>query len=97
MKILTVYDHKAGAFMQPFYDKTVAAGERRFAECCHDPEHLFCKHPEDFTLFLLGEFYEDSGRIDVLPTPEPVAKAVKYEQKKLFPLFDREGRKGEVA
>lgn len=91
MKMLSVFDHKVGAFFQPFFARTVAEAERMFADSCADPEHLFCKHPEDFTLFVIGEFHQDSGVMECVSTPEPVAKALKYQRGQLFPFFDRGG------
>lgn len=60
-KIYAVYDHKAEAFLQPFFAKNDAVAERMFSAAVMDDEHQFCKHAEDYTLWTLGVFDEESG------------------------------------
>lgn len=63
MKIFTVFDAKAEAYLQPFYARTNGEAIRSFAEACSNPEHNFCKYGADFTLFDIGEFDENTGVI----------------------------------
>jgi hypothetical protein len=62
--IYTVHDNKAGAYMQPFFANNAMVAIRMFSDLVNDPEHLFGKHPADFTLFEIGHFDQDSSRID---------------------------------
>lgn len=60
LKIFTVYDLKAEAYMQPVF--MVATGQmvRSFADTCEDKTHAFNKHPTDYELFEIGT-YDDSN------------------------------------
>lgn len=62
-KIFTVHDNKAGAYMQPFFAVNEMVAIRMFSDLVNDPEHLFGKHPADFTLFQIGQFTDDHAKI----------------------------------
>lgn len=76
MKILSVHDAKVNAFAQPFFMRTQAEAMRGWIEVVNDPSTQFNKHPEDFNLFLLGDFDEDTGVITPLNAPNAVASAI---------------------
>lgn len=63
MKIYSIYDSKAEAFMQPFFMQTKGLAIRAFEHTVNDSKTIFYKNPEDFILFELGEFIETSGQI----------------------------------
>lgn len=63
LKIFTVYDQKAKAFLPPFFMAQRPAAERAFSDCVNDDTHQFGKHPEDYTLMEIGEFNDESGII----------------------------------
>jgi len=63
-KIYSVFDSKAESYTPPFVDNAEGRALRTFADCCNDQGHQFGKHPEDYTLFCLGEFNDDTGAID---------------------------------
>lgn len=61
LKIYSVYDAKLEAYMQPFFMQTRGQALRAFTDTCNDTNTQFSKHPEDFTLFELGEYDDESG------------------------------------
>lgn len=63
LRVFTVYDSKAQAFLAPFYARTVGEAERNFMGACSDQKSQFYHHPEDFCLMEIGTFDEDSGRL----------------------------------
>lgn len=63
IKIYTVHDSKAKLFNKPFTSQNNATATRAFAYACNDPEHEFCRFPQDFTLFEVGEFNTDTGAV----------------------------------
>jgi len=79
MKILSVFDSKVQAYSTPFFMRTRAEALRGWQEVVNDPSTAFNKHPEDYTLFELGEFNEDTGAIKPLETPNPIGKAIEYK------------------
>lgn len=63
MKILAVRDRAINAFGTPIFTRTVSAGIRAFAEEAQRKESEICKHPEDYDLYELGEYNDDTGAI----------------------------------
>lgn len=78
MNIYSVYDHKAAAFLPPFTSKTTALAIRDFKAVANDPEHQFGKYPEDYGLFRLGTFDEDTGAITSPDQPQSLGLALEY-------------------
>lgn len=60
-KVFTVYDSKAEIYLNPFLMKNKAEALRAFIDIANDPTTQIGKHPEDFTLFEIGEFDYDRG------------------------------------
>lgn len=81
MKIFTIYDSKVDTYLQPFFMRTVGEVERSLGSLVSDPEHNFCKYAEDFTLFELGTFNEDTAEINLLNTPHSISLLVQYKNK----------------
>lgn len=78
LKIFSVYDVKAEAYLPPFYVASKGAAVRSFSDAASDPTHNFCKHAEDFTLFELGEFNDETGRIVTLDAFIPLGTALEH-------------------
>jgi len=62
-KIYSVYDSKAETYTPPFFQHREAMAIRTFTDCCNDKGHTFGMHPEDYTLFELGEYDDNNGSI----------------------------------
>jgi len=65
-KILAIRDRAIDSYGQPFYSASVGGAVRSFADEINraaDSNQLN-KHPEDFDLFLLGEFDDQTGEFD---------------------------------
>lgn len=56
LTIFSIFDVKAAAFLPPFYMVNRSTAERAFLDSVSDPGHMFCKHPEDYVLHILGTF-----------------------------------------
>lgn len=61
LKVFSVYDVKAEAYLQPFFFVTKGQAVRAFVDSLADVNHAFAQHPDDYTLFLLGEFNDENG------------------------------------
>lgn len=60
-KIFCVYDSKVEAYLNPFYMATKGQAIRAITDTLADDNHQFSRHPEDFTLFELGEYDDSTG------------------------------------
>ncbi|AXL14682.1 nonstructural protein [Microviridae sp.] len=76
MLVFTVRDAKAEAYMSPFYMKTRGEALRAFMDTVGNPDHLFSKHPEDYSLYALGAFDDSNGTFSLLQEPEFMGSAV---------------------
>lgn len=89
LKVFSVFDSKAAYFGQPFFDQSENSAIRNFADAVNDssnPNNMWNKHPEDFSLFNIGEFDNETGQIEKqLPLSVITASAIKsINQEKTF-------------
>lgn len=61
--IFAIHDGKAMAYLPPFFLHSEGMAKRSFGDCIADENHQFGKHPEDYTLFKIGEFDDARGVI----------------------------------
>jgi len=76
MKIYSVRDDKAAAYLPPFYMRTEAEALRAFTEAANSAEHNFCKHAGDFHLFELGDWDEQAGKLTPNDAPRHIVCAM---------------------
>lgn len=62
-KAFCVMDSKTGQFGLPFFSPTMESGKRLFGDLCSDGQSLPSRYPEDFNLYYLGEFEDDTGNL----------------------------------
>jgi len=67
LRIFSVYDDKAKAFLPPFFLPEQGMAARTFSDCCNSDQHQFGANPADYTLFELGDFNQESGHIEPHP------------------------------
>lgn len=63
MNVYTVRDQKAEAYLRPFFCKTNGEALRAIMDVLGDRNHQFTKYPEDFAVFRIGEFNEETGML----------------------------------
>jgi len=81
VQIFSIYDSKAGAYTQPFFAVNSRVAVRMFSHLANDPKHAFGMNPEDFTLFELGCFDDQTGKIDTLDViSSAIGKAIHYKR-----------------
>ncbi len=56
LKIFSVFDVKAGAYLPPFCFPQTPMAVRVFSDMCNSDESAFGLHPGDYTLFEVGVF-----------------------------------------
>lgn len=77
-KTFAVFDSKAGVFSHQWNSHNAATAVRRFAEDVNNEQHPVAKHPEDFTLFEIGEYDEEKGLMTSLATPHSLGLASEH-------------------
>lgn len=92
LKVFSVYDSAAKAYIPPFFVAEVGLAIREFQGCACDPNHHFCKFGSDFTLFEIGEFDDSNGVLTALPEHINHGLAASYQVKVPQPdLYTLEG------
>lgn len=92
LKIYSVFDSKAVFFGQPFFDPNLNDGSaiRNFSDAVNDgsnPNNMWHKHPEDYSLFYIGDFDSTSGELTpVTPQNLVTASAVRSLQNGSHPV-----------
>lgn len=78
MKVFSVYDCKAEAFIQPFFCVNRAVALRNFMTAASSEGHDFHTYAADYTLFEIGEWDETSGRLEQYDVSENLGTALQY-------------------
>lgn len=68
-RIYSVRDLKAAAYAPPFFLGRDEVALRTFRDALRDPTHPMTKHPEDYVLYFLGEFDDETGAVTGAMTP----------------------------
>lgn len=75
-KIYTIRDSKGEYFSQPFHQLSPGQAERTFKDMILEPKNPVNSHPEDFSLYYLGEYDELTGKMKLLDSPQHVIDAI---------------------
>lgn len=83
LKMFSVFDSKAEAFITPFFAQARGVAIRMFMEAAQDRDHAFFKHSADYTLFDLGEFDQVTGMFKPEPAPVSLGTAIQFQAPQL--------------
>ena len=67
IEIYTVYDNKAEIYKHPMFVLNNAAAIRSFTDIRNNPETDVYKHPEDYSLFHIGSWDDNDGKLTTNP------------------------------
>lgn len=73
--VYTVYDSKSESYSPPFLARTHGEAIRSFEQAARTEKHQFNEHAEDFTLFHLGNWNDNSALYEMNLNPVPLARA----------------------
>ncbi len=76
-QMFVIYDSKARAYMQPWFLTQDGMAQRAFSDCVNADDHNFARHPEDYTLFNIGEF-DDNDAIIKSHAPISMGNGIEY-------------------
>lgn len=81
-KMFSIFDSKASAFMLPFYAANVAVAKRNVMRAVEDESTDFSKFPEDYSLFEVGEWDGDEGKVAACVAPVSHGTLISFIRKK---------------
>lgn len=73
-----IYDHIAKAFNPPAFVINIPMARRAFGNAANDKAHPIGQNPGDYTMFVLGEWTEDTAEFTVYPQHESLGLASSY-------------------
>lgn len=76
LRVYSIRDAKAEVFNQPWFAKTHGEAERNFMQLARDEKSMVGQFPEDYDLYFIGTYCEQTGVIESLDTPQHILKAV---------------------
>lgn len=81
LKVFSVFDVKIGAYNVPFFCQSRGQAVRMFGDQASDPQSNLCKHAEDFTLFEIGEYNDETAKVESLDVPVPIGTALELKSR----------------
>lgn len=75
-EVYSIRDSKTEVFSPPFLQKARGEAERSFNQLANDPQTFVGRYPEDYDLYYMGQFNDNSGAYTLLDTPKHIMKAV---------------------
>lgn len=63
LNVYAIYDKAVNAYMRPFVMQADGQAIRVFSDMAVDADHEISKHPEDYSLFRIGEFDGNTGAL----------------------------------
>lgn len=82
-KIYSIRDSKSEIFNSPIFQRTHGEAERNFHNLVNDEKSNVNKYPDDFDLYYIGEYDDQTGKIESLDTPQHIVKAVQLVSKRV--------------
>lgn len=79
LKAFSIRDSKADVFNTPFFQKTHGEAERSFKQLIQDDKSMLSKYPEDYDLYFIGEYDDNTGKLVTLDTPQHLVKAMQLK------------------
>ena len=81
LKLFSIYDSKAKNYDRVITLRTTEEAIRSFSYSINDEKHQYSTYPEDFVLFELGTYDEDTGMIEPYSSPISIGVGVNFVKK----------------
>lgn len=80
-RMYSIRDGQTEMFNKPWYAVTDGDAHRQFASLVNDPKaEAIYEHPQDFDLYFVGTYDDNTGKLTPLDTPQHVIKAVQLKR-----------------
>ena len=82
-QVFSIYDEKGGFFGKLWLMNKKGQAIRAFSDLVNDDrEGQIKKHPDDYKLYKLGVYDDNSGKIESTPQPEYICAGLDFMQDK---------------
>lgn len=82
LNMYSIRDAKAEIFGPPFFKVTHGEVERDFRHLVNDEKSKIHLDPEDYDLYHMGRYDDNTGKFELLPSPQHMIKAIQVIAKK---------------
>lgn len=83
LKIYSIYDDAAKAYLAPIFVHNDAIALRLFADNVNSQqENNISKHPEQFYMYCLGTWDDITGKIDMYDQPKSMGIGIEFREQK---------------
>lgn len=76
LKCTAIFDSAVCAFTAPHFFRTIGEAERTFRDAVSREDSAFNLHAKDYTIFLLGDYDDQTASFSPLSTPQPIITAI---------------------
>jgi len=73
LQVYSIYDSAVKAYQDPFYMHSEGQAIRAFSDTVNNEKSLVHSHPEDFVLFYLGTYDDQTGKFQPPADQTPVS------------------------
>jgi len=81
LKMFSGYDKKLKHWNPPFLLMHAGQAERTWVEIANDPKSMVSKHPNDFDLYMIGEFDDVDAQLYPVTPPMLIMSAIDAKAK----------------
>lgn len=74
-KIFAPFDSKLQVWMTPMFFQHSGQAERLWKDLCNEPNSTLSKYPQDFTLYQIGEYDDETAQLTSLAAPVQLMSA----------------------
>ncbi len=90
LEVFVIYDSKSEIYEAPFCQRTKGEAVRTFIDLVNNPKSLVSQHPEDYTLFHVGQYDNSKGTHTNLNALLSLGTGIQYVQiKEQLSLVDK--------
>lgn len=90
MKIVAIRDDAIQAFGRPIFVVALGQATRSFADEVNNEQSEMCKHPSDYSLYEIGEYDDEIGRVTSLESPRLLSRGADVSKREnITPLAKR--------
>jgi len=79
LKLYSIRDAKGECYNTPFVQKAEGEAIRTFHKLSQDKSSMPGQYPDDYDLYHLGDFDDQTGLVHALDTPKHIIKAVNLQ------------------
>lgn len=79
-QVVSIFDRAAEVFNAPAFFTAIGVAVRNFADQCNESNSMPNKHPDDYVMYHLGNYDDETGQFENFEKPIKLGSAKDYVQ-----------------